>query len=80
MTTTDPHHSEYSAAIAGMAETYGYSPTPGDVVRVEPPFIGGITTGVVRATNGTYCLVTIGEDTLAYYPHEMRWTGERVEG
>jgi len=75
----DAHTREAAGAVVGMTETYGYSPTPGDVVRVEPPFIGGITTGVVRATNGTYCLVSIGEDTLAYYPHEMQWTGERVE-
>jgi len=80
MTTTDPHYSEAAAAVAGMTETYGYRPTPGDVVRVEPPFVGGITTGIVRAVSKAYCLVSIGEDTLAYYPHEMRWTGERVEG
>jgi len=79
MQMTDPHTREAAAAVAGIADTYGYRPTPGDVVRVEPPFVGGITTGIVRASNGTYCLVSIGEDTLAYYPHEMRWTGERVE-
>ena len=80
MQAIDPHSREAAAAVAGMAETYGWTPSPGDVVRCEPPFVGGITTGVVRATNGTYCLVSIGEDTLAYYPRELWWTGKRVEG
>jgi len=79
MTTTDPHYSEAAAAVAGMTDTYGYSPTPGDVVRVEPPFVGGIVTGIVRAVGKAYCLVSIGEDTLAYYPRDLKWTGERVE-
>lgn len=78
MQMTDPHAREAAAAVAGMSDTYGYSPTPGDIVRCEPPFVGGITTGVVRANNGTYCLVSIGDEVLAYYPHELKWTGERV--
>ena len=36
--------------------------------------------GIVRATNGTYCLVEMDGETLAYYPHELEWTGKRVEG
>jgi hypothetical protein len=35
---------------------------------------------VVRATNGTYCLVEIQGETLAYYPTELTPTGERLEG
>ena len=75
----DAHTREAAAAVAGMSETYGWSPSPGDVVRCEPPFVGGITTGVVRAVSKAYCLVSIGEDTLAYYPRDLKWTGERVE-
>lgn len=40
MYTTDPHHREADAAIAGMAEIYGSSwkPKPGDIVIVPEPF------------------------------------------
>jgi hypothetical protein len=31
----------------------------------------------VRATNGTYCLVEMDGETLAYYPHELEFTGRR---
>lgn len=75
----DAHFREAAAAVAGMSDTYGYSPTPGDIVRCEPPFVGGITTGVVRANNGTYCLVEMDGDLLAYYPSELEFTGKRVE-
>ena len=80
MQTSDPHQREAAAAIAGMAKTYGYRPSPGDVVIGEPPYLGGRRAGIVRATNGTYCLVEMDGETLAYYPHELEWTGKRVEG
>ena len=76
----DAHAKEAAAAVAGIADTYGWSPAPGDIVRCEPPLIGGIVTGVVRATNDAYCLVSIGDEHLAYYPHELQWTGQRVDG
>jgi hypothetical protein len=78
--TTDPHHAEYAGAIAGMAETYGYRPQVGDVVIGEPPYIGGRRAGIVRAVNAAYCLVEMDGERLAYYPHELEWTGKRVEG
>jgi hypothetical protein len=43
----------------------------------EPPYIGGRRLGIVRATNGTYCLVEMDGETLAYYPHELEFTGRR---
>ena len=38
MDNRHPGDAEAAAAIAGMADTYGYRPTPGDVVIGEPPF------------------------------------------
>jgi hypothetical protein len=75
----DAHAREAAAAIAGMAETYGtvWRPSPGDVVIGEPPYIGGRRAGIVRATNGTYCLIEMDGETLAYYPHELEFTGRR---
>jgi hypothetical protein len=78
--STDPHHAEAAAAVAGMAATYGYRPSPGDIVIGERPFLGDRARGVVRATNGTYCLVEIQGETLAYYPTELTPTGERLKG
>ena len=80
MQASDPHHSEAAGAIAGMAATYGYRPSPGDIVIGERPFLGDRARGIVRATNGTYCLVEMNGETLSYYPRELEWTGERVEG
>lgn len=80
MQSSDPHHNEAAGAIAGMSETYGYRPTPGDVVIGEPPYVGGRRAGIVRATNGTYCLVEMDGEILSYYPRELEWTGKRVEG
>jgi hypothetical protein len=76
----DAHTREAAAAVAGMSETYGWTPSPGDVVIGERPFKGDRAKGIVRASNGTYCLVEIEGETLAYYPRELWWTGERVEG
>lgn len=78
--TTNPHHNEAAAAIAGMAETYGWHPTPGDVVIGEPPYLGGRRAGIVRQVNAAYCLVEMDGEHLAYYPHELEWTGKRVDG
>jgi len=85
MLTTDlnshPGDAEAAGAIAAMTETFGeYRPTPGDVVIGEPPYSGGRRAGIVRATNGTYCLVEMDGEVLAYYPRELEWTGRRVEG
>lgn len=85
MLTTDlnshPGDAEAAGAIAAMTETFSeYRPTPGDVVIGEPPYIGGRRAGIVRATNGTFCLVEMDGETLAYYPRELEWTGRRVEG
>jgi hypothetical protein len=77
-----PGDAEAAAAIAAMRETCpsGYRPSPGDVVIGEPPYVGGRRAGIVRATNGTYCLVEMDGEILSYYPAELQWTGKRVEG
>lgn len=76
-----PGDAEAAAAIAAMREVYAdYVPSPGDVVICEPPYIGGTCTGIVRQTNGTSCTVEVRGESLIYYPHELRWTGRRVEG
>lgn len=80
MSRTDPHQNEGDAAAAAMSQTYGYRPSPGDFVIGEPPYLGGRRAGIVRATNGTYCLVEMDGEMLAYYPRELEWTGRRVEG
>jgi hypothetical protein len=75
----DAHAREASAAIAGMADTYGtvWLPSPGDVVMGELPYIGGRRAGILQATNGTYCLVEMDGEVLAYYSHELEFTGRR---
>lgn len=76
-----PGDAEAAAAIAAMREVYSeYRPSPGDVVIGEPPYVGGRRAGIVRATNGTYCLVEMDGEVLSYYPAELQWTGKRVEG
>ena len=77
-----PGDAEAAGAVAAMQEIHSgeYRPTPGDVVIGEPPYLGGRRAGIVRATNGTYCLVEMDGETLAYYPRELQWTGRRVEG
>jgi len=77
-----PGDAEAAAAIAAMQETYpsGYRPSPGDVVIGEPPYLGGRRAGIVRETNGTYCLVEMDDEVLSYYPRELEWTGKRVGG
>lgn len=78
----NPGDAEAAAAIGGMTETYGgaYRPSPGDVVIGEPPYIGGRRAGIVRETNGTFCLVEMDGEVLSYYPAELEWTGKRVGG
>ena len=76
MLTTDhnrhPGDAEAAAAIAGLAETYGYQPAPGDRVACERPFRGDYAEGEVVATNGVYVMVEVEGERLAYYPHELR--------
>lgn len=67
-----PGDAEASAAVAGMAETYGYQPAPGDRVVCERPFRGDFAEGEVVATNGVYVMVEVDGERLAYYPHELR--------
>jgi hypothetical protein len=67
-----PGDAEATAAIAGMAETYGYQPAPGDRVSCERPFRGDYAEGEVVATNGVYVMVELDGERLAYYPHELR--------
>lgn len=46
MSTNDPHHAEYNAAVAGMNETYGtgWSDT-GNTLPAVGDFISGTTKG-----------------------------------
>jgi len=76
----DAHMNEYAAATCGMSDTYGYRPAVGDFVIGEPPYIGGRRCGVVRHVNAAYCLVEMDGEVLAYYPHELEFTGKRAEG
>ena len=77
----NPGDAEAAGAIAAMSEAFSeYRPSPGDVVLAEPPYLGGRRAGVVRATNGTYCLVEMDGETLSYYPRELEFTGRRVDG
>lgn len=75
----DAHAREAAAAQSAMAEFYGtvWRPSPGDVVRCERPYLGDTAEGVVIATNGTFCDVRLGQETLCYYPHELEFTGRR---
>ena len=57
MQTTDPHHREAAGAIAGMTETYGYSPKPGDRVRAELPFKDTYGIGTVVSVNAAVAVV-----------------------
>jgi hypothetical protein len=70
----DPHEREYLGAVAALNDIY--RPSPGDAVIAEPPYLGGRRAGIVRSTNGTYCLVEIDGETLAYYPHELEYAGK----
>jgi hypothetical protein len=72
----DPHEREYSAAIAGMTETYGREWRPGDRVRVELPFTGTYAVGTVLEVNSARAVVDVDGESLWYYEHEL----ERVEG
>lgn len=72
----DAHSPEYAGAIAGMNETYGYTPAIGDCVIVEPPFLTGRRAGIVRHWNGVYATVEVDGEMLAYYPHEMTFHGK----
>lgn len=67
-----PGDAEANAAIAGLSETYGYRPSPGDRVVAERPFRGDYAQGEVVATNGVYVMVELEGERLAYYPHELR--------
>ena len=59
MYTTDPHHREADAAIAGMAEIYGtaWKPKPGDIVIVPEPFSLRPVKATVQHAHGHVVLV-----------------------
>jgi len=70
--TSDPHYREAAGAIAGMTETYGYRPKPGDRVRVELPFRDTFGVGTVVSLNATVAVVQVDGEELWYYPHELQ--------
>lgn len=59
MLTTDPHHREADAAIAGMVEIYGsnWKPKPGDIVIVREPFSLKPVKATVEHAHGHVVLV-----------------------
>ena len=71
MMTTDPHAREAAAAVAGMAQTYGYVPQRGDIVEVETPFTGERATGVVLEVVKQRCVVSLNGETLIYRTDEL---------
>lgn len=75
----DAHAREAAAAQSAMAEFYGtvWRPRVGDVVRGELPFLGRDGEGVVLDINAAYCLVRMEGEHLAFYPHELEFTGRR---
>ena len=75
MQTSDPHHREAAGAIAGMTETYGYSPSPGDRVRAELPFKDTHGIGTVVSVTPAVVVVDIEGETLWYYPHDLQYVG-----
>ena len=75
MQTTDPHHQEAAGAIAGMTDTYGYRPKPGDRVRCELPFKDTHGIGIVLEVNPAFVTVDIEGETLWYYPHDLEYAG-----
>jgi FKBP-type peptidyl-prolyl cis-trans isomerase 2 len=74
----DPHANEAAGAIAGMTQTYGYRPQPGDRVRAERPFYGDAAIGTVLSVTGNYVLVDLLGEHLAYRPDELEYVGRRI--
>jgi hypothetical protein len=75
----DPHYREAAGAIAGMTETYGWSPRPGDRVRCQLPFTSTTAEGVVVEVRPACVVVHIYGHHLWYFAHELEYVG-REEG
>lgn len=75
----DAHAREAAAAEAAIAQFYGkrWTPRLGDIVRCERPFRGDFANGVVADVNPAYVTVEIDGEHLAYYEHELEFTGRR---
>ena len=67
-----PGDKEAAAAVAGMAETYGWRPSEGAAVRCPQAFGGGYQDGVVYgpAVDGCW-LVDTPEGRLVLFTHEL---------
>ena len=74
----DAHYREAAGAIAGMADTYGWSPAPGDAVRVPRAFGGGYQDGVIATADRCGYLVDTPEGRLLMYREELEYIGNPV--
>jgi hypothetical protein len=72
MLTTDPHHRDAAAAIAGMSEIYGtaWKPKPGDIVIVPEPFSLRPVKATVQHAHGHVVLVVTEKGEQLEYDRE----------
>jgi hypothetical protein len=70
----DANAREYAGAVAGMAETYGWTPQPGDRVRCPLAFGGGYQNGWVYGREKDGYLVDTAEGRLLMYLEELEPT------
>lgn len=79
MQTSDPHYREAAAAIAGMADTYGWTPRPGDRVRCPRAFGGGYQDGLVFGPDERMgWLVDTAEGRLLMFADELELLTDQV--
>ena len=67
----DAHYREAAGAIAALADLHGWSPRPGDAVRVPRAFGGGYQDGTVAAADRGGWLVDTPEGRLLMYREEL---------
>lgn len=70
-TDTMPGDAEAAGAIAALADLHGWSPRPGDAVRVPRAFGGGYQDGVIATTDLGGYLVDTPEGRLLMYREEL---------
>jgi hypothetical protein len=70
-TDTMPGDAEAAGAIAALADLHGWSPRPGDAVRVPRAFGGGYQDGTVATADRGGWLVDTPEGRLLMYREEL---------
>lgn len=68
---TMPGDAEAAGAIAALADLHGWSPRPGDAVRVPRAFGGGYQDGVIATADRGGYLVDTPEGRLLMYREEL---------